>query len=88
MPQESGPFTINATEWRTNAEGNVTRTTPAKAAVVDNLGRRVLNRLQTQKVSELQEIDTDLADLNGRRPGVVQEIADLQTLIDNSRAPG
>ena len=86
MPQESGPFTINATDWRTDAAGNVTRTTAAVPEVVNNLGKRVLNRLQTQKVSALTELDADLAELNGRRPGLVQEIADLQTLIDNARA--
>lgn len=85
MAGRSGPFTIRGVEFQTESDGTITRTEPAVAARVRNPAKRQLQRQRDNSNEELANVNEELTALTARRDALVQEVADLDTLLLNAR---
>ena len=77
---ESGPFTIDGEEFRTDASGEILQTTPAVPERTDAVPVRRLKALRARK-EEARRVAQMGAD---RITGLTREISELDTLIDNA----
>ena len=81
---ETGPFRIDGQDYETSAGGQITRTTPAVAAIVENPRRALIIRRRARKVVERDNLTAQITELTAQRDQLNTDITNYQTIIDNS----
>lgn len=84
LAERSGPFRIDGEDYETDAAGLITRTTPAVVAVARNPRQAQIIRRRDRKQAERDSLNAQITELTAERDQAVIDIANLQTIIDNS----
>ena len=79
-----GPFRIDGQDYETDAGGQITRTTPAVAAIVERPRKALIQRRQARKIEERDNLNAQITALTAERDAIVTDIANYQSIIDNS----
>lgn len=81
---ESGPFRIDGEDWETDRAGQITRTKPAIPASTRTPPKTRAQRIQAQKIESRDRLNEQITEITAERDQLVTDIANLQTIIDNS----
>ena len=84
MPK-SGPFKIDGKDYETRANGSIKETEPAVAAITNTIPLRQLRRLKGTREQRLAQVREVITAKQALETTLLQEIADLDTLIANAR---